>query len=119
MNLEATIHDDWNPGNWLAEVDLKMEGLEEETAENIKRDAEALVPVDEGTLKTQIEVKSSKFYKGGYFVIAQAPGNYSHFYASFIELGSARNAPQPSLRPALKKNQSKFIASINSAFSGD
>ena len=128
MNLEATIYDDWNPGNWLKEVDIKMGHLEKETAEKIAADARTLVPVDnsEGAdkehLKNRIEVKESKYYKGGWTVIAQAPGNYIKFYASFIELGlhKTRNMPaKPYLRPALKQNQSKFISDINSAFSGD
>ena len=84
MNLEATIHDDWNPGNWLKEVDIKMGQLEKSTAEKIAADARAIVHVskfDGEHLKDRIEVKVSKFYKGGYFVIAQGPGNYDHFYA--------------------------------------
>ena len=125
MNLEATIHDDWNPGNWLKEVDIKMGQLEESTAKKIAADARTIVHVDESDkehLKNRIEVKESKFWKGGWTVIAQAPGNYIKFYASFIELGlhKTRNMPaKPYLRPALKQNQSKFISDINSAFSGD
>ncbi|HEA21195.1 MAG TPA: HK97 gp10 family phage protein, partial [Pricia antarctica] len=56
MNLEATIHDDWNPGNWLKEVSQAMEQVEKSTAENIRKDAQTLVPVDTGTLKQEIEV---------------------------------------------------------------
>jgi len=129
VNLEATIHDDWNPGNWLKEVDIKMGQLEKSTAEKIAADARTLVPVDnsEGAdkehLKNRIEVKASKYYQGGWTVIAQGPGNYTVFYASFIELGystTRKHIPaQPYLRPALKKNQSKFISSINNSFSGD
>ncbi|KKK98682.1 hypothetical protein LCGC14_2640310 [marine sediment metagenome] len=119
MNLEATIHDDWNPGNWLKEVSQAMEQVEKSTAENIRKDAQTLVPVDTGTLKQEIEVTKSKFEDGGYIVIAQGPGNYSVFYASYIELSTHKMAAQPYLRPALKQNQSKFISSINDAFSGD
>ena len=81
MNLEATMHDDWNPGNWLKEVSQAMEQVEKSTAENIRKDAQTLVPVDTGTLKQEIEVTKSKFEDGGYIVIAQGPGNYSVFYA--------------------------------------
>ena len=117
--LYTTMHDDWNPGNWLREVSAAMEQVEKSTAEKIRNDAQSLVPIDTGTLRKEIEVTKSKFEGGGWIVIAQGPGNYSVFYASYIELSTHKMAAQPYLRPALKKNQSKFISHINSAFSGD
>ncbi len=120
--LEATMHDDWNPGNWLKEVDIKMGQLEKSTAERIAADARTIVHVDESDsehLKNRIEVKESKYYQGGWTVVAQAPGNYIKFYASFVELGTDQMTAKPYLRPALKQNQSKFISDINSSFSGD
>ena len=93
--LDIKLYDDWNPGNWLGEVDRQMGRIERATAEDILRDATTLVPVDEGTLKKEIELKKSKFERGGWIVVAQGPGNYSVFYASYIELGihKTRNMP--------------------------
>ena len=120
--LYTTMHDDWNPKGYLAAVDREMGRLENSTAEDILRDAITLVPVDEGTLKKEIELKKSKFERGGWIVVAQGPGNYDKFYASFIELGihKTRNMPaQPYLRPALKANKGKFLAAIKNSFKGN
>ena len=135
--LDIKMHDVWNPGNWLKEVDLQMGRLEKSTAEDVQRDAIALAPKHKpkagskyvpGRLKSEIDIRVSRYHKGGWFVMAQGPENYSHFYASFVELGThakktdkqTHEMPeQPYLRPALKKNKGKFLSDIKNAFKGD
>ena len=117
--LDIKTYDDWNPGNWLKEVEVEMGRLEKETAGKVKNDAQSLVPIDSGTLKKEIEVTESKFKDGGWIVIAQGPGNYSKFYASFVELSTHKMTAQPYLRPALKKHKGKFTSDVNNAFKGD
>ena len=91
------------------EVRLEIQGLMDdvakEGAEMIAADARAKVKVKTGTLKRQIEVKTSKFKDGGYIVIAQGPKNYDKFYASFVEAGTHNMPAQPYMRPAVKKNR--------------
>lgn len=80
--------------------------------------ANALVPIDTGKLISEIELKISKFEGGGVAVVAQAPGNYDRFYATFVELGThtTRNNPaQPYLRPAIKKVRRIFKKAVQDA----
>jgi len=58
-----------------------------EGAEKVARDARRNVPKDDGDLRDSIKVEPSKFKDGGYLVVAQGPGNYDRFYATFVELG--------------------------------
>ncbi len=77
--------------------------------------AQSLVPVKTGTLKSEIEIKKSKFEGGGRAIVAQGPGNYSKFYASFVELGTHKTVNQPAqpyLRPAIKKVRRIFKKAI-------
>jgi len=73
----------------------------EESAHIVARLARALCPKDTGELADSIEVAESKFKDGGFLVIAQGPGNYDDFYATFVELGTHKTKAQPFLRPAL------------------
>ena len=126
--LDIKMHDDWNPGNWLKEVDMAMDIIEESTAKRIKATAESLVPKRSGDLSRQITIEDSRYRRGGHVVIAQGPGNYDKFYASFVELGTHAKKTdkqthkmdeQPYLRPALKTHKGKFLADIKNAFKGD
>lgn len=100
-------------------IDGLMDHVARRGADIVCADAKQLVPVLTGQLKGQIEVKRGKFEKMDFNIEAQGPGNYSRYYAIFVELGSTihpygnpnatKHLPaQPYLRPALKKNRKKI-----------
>lgn len=77
--------------------------------------AQNMAPELTGKLRSEIEIKKSKFPGGGVAIVAQGPGNYTRFYASFVELGthSTVNQPaQPFLRPAIKKVRRIFKKAV-------
>lgn len=74
--------------------------------------AQSLVPVDTGKLKSEIELKKSKFEGGGCAIVAQGPGNYDRFYATFVELGVNGRPAHPYLRPAIKQVRRIFKKAI-------
>lgn len=94
------------------ELTKKAKGIAEEVAkkgaELVLKDAKRLVPKREGILESEIEIKKSIFEDGGYAIIAQGPGNYDKFYATFVELGTFKDSAQPYLRPALKRNKGRI-----------
>lgn len=58
-----------------------------------------------GNLASEIDIRASQFKDGGWIVEAQGRGNYTKFYASFVELGTSKMAAIPYLRPALRRNR--------------
>lgn len=74
----------------------------------IARHARQAIPWDTGVLATSVEVKKSRFEDGGYMVIVQGKGNYEKYYASFVEMGSYKDAAKPYLRPSMHKNKHKI-----------
>jgi HK97 gp10 family phage protein len=107
----------WYAEELLKKVDHIAEQVASEGADLVLRDAKRLVPVETGKLKSEIDIKKSKFKDGGYVVEAQAPGNYDDFYASFVELGTPNKkgkrhgttVARPYLRPALQRNKRRIF----------
>jgi HK97 gp10 family phage protein len=94
---------EWNDKRVLRAVDREVDKVERRLSQMVRRTAQALAPKLTGTLAIETTVKKSKYRDGGYIVQSQGPGNYSRYYASFVEFG-AHNAPaQPFLRPATNK----------------
>ena len=95
----------WKDKELIAQINAACEVACKEGAEKVAESARTLAPVLTGDLRMRIDVRKSKFKNGGYMVMAQGPGNYSRFYASFVELGTHNTEAQPFLRPALRKNK--------------
>ena len=99
-----------------------------EGAELVLRDARHILMADTkyptGKLASEIKIEKSIFEDGGYLVEAQGSGNYTRFYASFVELGAPnikgkrRGSTEavPFLRPALQKNKSKILKLFRGKF---
>lgn len=68
---------------------------------DIERDAKTLAPVDTGNLRSSISHEIS----GGGDVIESVIGPTA-YYGIFVELGTARMAPQPFMSPAFDRNAS-------------
>jgi HK97 gp10 family phage protein len=104
---------DWFADNVLDAVQATVDEVSEEGAEKIAEEARSVLMAKakypSGNLADEIEVKISRFKGGGYIVQAQGPGNYTRYYASFVELGSIHNPePVPYMRQGLKKNRTKI-----------
>lgn len=82
------------------------EAVSRKGAEIIAQHTRSAIPWDTGVLATSVEVKKSRF--DGYMVIVQGKGNYEKYYASFVELGSYKDAAKPYLRPSMHKNKHKI-----------
>lgn len=109
---------EWDGDDWLESLHVVADKVTRAMADDALATAQALVPKKTGTLKSEIEIKISKFPGGGAAVVAQGPGNYDRFYATFVELGThtTRNqSAQPYLRPALKRVRRKFKKAIQDA----
>ena len=108
----------WHAEDLLKKIDHIAEKVAGEGAELVLRDAKRLVPIETGKLKSEIDIKKSKFKGGGYIVEAQGSGNYDDYYASFVELGTPNKkgkrhgttAARPYLRPALHQNRKRILA---------
>lgn len=83
----------------------------------VKRDAQANVPVDSGNLRRNITVQTKRRKSGaGYRYIGTVGLKGDGFYGSFIELGFVRKTkiggiwepPRPFLRPAFDKRARKM-----------
>ena len=68
---------------------------------DIERDAKILAPVDTGNLRSSISHEIS----GGGTVLESVIGPTAN-YGIFVELGTARMAPQPFMGPAFDRNAS-------------
>jgi len=121
---------EWHDKELLKKVNIIADAVAKKGAGLVLKDARRLVPVDSETLKKEIEVHRGKFRDGDWVVEAQGPGNYTKFYAKFVELGhyssvygkykrskgggslkgiSPIHIPKkPYLRPALNKNKSRI-----------
>ena len=99
---------EWHDKELLKKVNIIADSVAKKGADLVLKDATRLVPVDSGTLKKEIELTRGKFRDGDYFVQAQGPGNYTKFYATFVELGTHNTEKKPFLRPALKRNKRRI-----------
>ena len=99
---------EWHDKELLKKVNTIANAVAKRGADYVLNDAQKLVPVKSGTLKKEIELKRGKFKDGDYFVQAQGPGNYTKFYATFVELGTHNTEKKPFLRPALKRNKRRI-----------
>jgi len=98
----------WNDKELIKKVNAIADAVAKRGAGLVLNDALKLVPVKSGTLKSEIELTRGKFKDGDYFVQAQGPGNYTKFYATFVELGTHNTEKKPYLRPALNKNKKRI-----------
>lgn len=114
----ASMRIDWDGDDLMERMYKLADEVTAKMAAVALNTAQSLVPVDEGTLRSQIDLKISMFEGGGAAIVAQGPDNYERFYATFTELGThkTRNVPsQPFLRPAIKKVRRIFKKSIQAA----
>lgn len=74
---------------------------------DIKRDAQAIAPVDTGFLKSSISMQAQ-----GNKTLARVEVGPTANYAAFVELGTHKMAAQPYLRPATDKNIPKLDKAI-------
>src|SRR5258705_495794 len=99
----------------VATLTSKTDGMDSRTslvvrkaAFDVERIAKTLAPVDTGFLKNSIhtEIQTNNFRTYGAEVIADAS------YASFLESGTSRMAPQPYMQPALDRVSPGFTAAL-------
>lgn len=74
-------------------------------AKIVEQTAKSYAPVKTGKLKSEIKIRRSKYEHGGLAIEAQGPGNYTRFYALFVEIGTDKMKAQPYLRPALERKR--------------
>ena len=78
----------------------------EVVAEYAKQNLERSAPDSTGRLASEIEVEPFKFKNGvGWGVVAQAPGKYGKYYASFVDTGTRFMSGNRYLRKALRRGQ--------------
>ena len=128
----------WND-KWLLKYVAKITDIKTKAgAEMVPKEAQRLVSKGETKkLVGEIKVRRGKFDEGDWVVEAQGKGNYTTYYAIFVELGhyssvygtyvrpkgggslkgiSPIQVPKkPYLRPALNKNKRKIMRSFTNA----
>jgi len=136
----SSIKIDWKDDELIALAEREIDAVNEKAADLVvdyaKRNLRVNSAVDEANLVNEIDIRKSKFKHGGLVVVAQGPGNYSRYYASFIELGghyslwgkysrkkgNSKEGPyfkgRPYLRPAVKKVRRMFRKMMVDAMSG-
>ena len=118
QNFGATIQ--WDDRAFMREVQMALNEVvkdgAERTEEDAKRNLERAAPDSTGTLASQIDVKASQYKDGGYLVEAQGRGNYTKFYASFVELGTSKMEGLRYLRNALRRNKFRMRAMLRQKF---
>ena len=100
---------EWNDDLLIQRVAAVAEEAAREGAGFVAATAKARVKKLTGNLARQISVGVSKFKGGGYIVAAQGKPGQGKYYASFVELGTAKDQKQPFLRPALAANKRKIM----------
>ena len=99
----------------VATLEHKTNGMDSRTslvvrkaAFDVERIAKTLAPVDTGFLKNSIhtQIRTANFRTYGAEVIAGAN------YASYLEYGTSRMAPQPYMQPALDRVSPGFLAAM-------
>lgn len=100
--LVATLADKTNG------MDSRTSLVVRKSAFDIERIAKTLAPVDTGFLKNSIHtvIQTNNFRVYSAEVIADAN------YASYVEYGTSRMAPQPYMQPALDRVSPGFIAAM-------
>ena len=131
----SSLKIDWQDDELMAKVSDLVDA-ETEFIAGVGRDiAQEMAPHDTGKLASEIKVSASKFNKNQWVIEAQGPGNYSRFYATFVELGhyssmwrkkgsyAAKSGvyvpPDPFMRPMLRKVRKLFRARVKAALSDD
>lgn len=107
----------WEGDAFLGELGNKIKIATRNAAELVAQDARRRCPVGqhEGLhLRDQIDVIYSGDKKDhAHFVWAQPPRGPKYsthkYYASFVELGTWKDAAQPFLRPALHSNKGRIL----------
>jgi len=121
-----------NVNEVIAAINHPLDEVCRKGADDIMNDAKnilmSLAEKPTGKLASEIEIKKSRFEGGGYLIVAQGPGNYSKYYASFVEFGTSlmtmRKLPEfkgyiPYMRTALKRNRAKIYLAWEKALGGD
>ena len=129
---------EWND-KWLLKSVAKIADIKtKESAERICK--EAIRVVRKGSTKKlseEIKVRPGKFKEGDWVVEAQGKGNYTKYYAIFVELGHYSSVygkykrpttggslkgispvkipKKPYLRPSLNKDKRKLLRSFSNA----
>ena len=106
--MAASIDIDDNSALVLEAIRAAIEDSLDEIGSTVAERARSTVPVDTGALRDSIghKVSGSTAY-----VYAQQP------YASYVELGTSRQAPQPYLRPAATEDVSVYERIMREKFS--
>ena len=133
MNVDLQWNDKWLLKNVAKITDIKTKA----GAEMVLKEAQRLVSKGETKkLVGEIKVRRGKFNEGDWVVEAQGTGNYTEYYAIFVELGhyssvygkyvrpkgggALTDSPvkipkKPYLRPALNKSKRKIMRSFTNA----
>jgi len=116
----ANVTINWDARAYTREVEAALNEVVREgalrTEEDAKRNLERMAPDSTGTLASQIAVKASQYKNGGWLVEAQGHGNYTKFYASFVELGTSKMEGLRYLRNALRRNKFRMRAMLRQKF---
>jgi HK97 gp10 family phage protein len=111
---------EWNGDKVLKSVQDIVNDVAEKGAELIVNDARKILAQkakhQTGELASQIDIRKSKYKDGGFIVMAQGPGNYTRYRASFVEMGAPNRTgrrkgstrPLPFMRPAMHKNKRRI-----------
>lgn len=123
---------DWKDDEYLGSCYQIVDDMTDEVADFALHMAQTLVKKDTGKLESEIEIVKSKFVAGGRAITAQGPGNYSRYYASFVELGHNSSLwkkkykpgdptvyipPRPYMRPAIKAARQRLERKVREIFS--
>jgi len=136
----SNIKIDWQDDELISLAEREVDGVVDKAADLVvdyaKRNLRVNLAVESGDLVNQIDIRKSKYKHGGLVVVAQGPGNYNRYYASFIELGghyslwgkysrkkgNSKEGPhfegRPYLRPAVKKVRRMFRKMMVEALAG-
>ena len=135
--MTAGFRLEWNDKALLKNVSKITDIKTKQGAEQVLKDAKRRVHKDTRTLVGEIKLKRGKFKQGDWVVEAQGTGDYTKYYAIFVELGhyssvwgtyvrprgggslkgiSPIHIPKkPYLRPALNENKRKIMRSFTNA----
>ena len=134
MSVDLQWNDKWLLKNVAKITDIKTKA----GAEMVLKEAQRLVSKGETKkLVGEIKVRRGKFNEGDWVVEAQGKGNYTKYYAIFVELGHYSSVygkykrpttggslkgispvkipKKPYLRPSLNKDKRKLLRSFSNA----
>lgn len=90
-------------------VGAQAAGALRKTAAGIERDAKTFCPVDTGALKNSIGTDLTGDGRSGRMTAIIGP---TMNYASYVERGTSRQAPQPYMRPAAERHVPRLERAI-------